>query len=107
MMRNPIFESSMTRRMRSCRAPLLITLYVLFVLLVSAREIIVMQSREVTLGDLRVGLESYIYLSVMQFFLIILVAPALTAGAIAGERERQTLDLLLCTRVGAIRIVTG
>src|SRR5579872_1162956 len=33
--------------------------------------------------------------------------PALTATAIAGERERQTLDLLLCTRVRPATIVVG
>ena len=31
----------------------------------------------------------------------------MTAGAIAGERERQTLDLLLVTNTGSFRIVMG
>lgn len=107
MLHNPIFESSMKRRMRSYRAPMLLTLYILFMLLVSFMAITTLQQSTVTLGDLRAGLETYLYLSIMQFALIVLVAPALTAGAIAGERERQTLDLLLCTRVGAVRITLG
>lgn len=107
MMRNPVFESSMKRRMRSWRAPLLITLYGLFLLLVCADALSVMQRTAIKLAGQRVGLETYIYLSVMQFALIVLVAPALTSGAISGERERQTLDLLLCTRTGALRIVAG
>lgn len=107
MMHNPVFESSMKRRMRSFRAPMLLTLYVLFLLLVSGGAILTLMRGEVSLGNLRAGLETYIYLSVMQFALIILVAPALTAGAISGERERQTLDLLLCTRVSSLKIVLG
>lgn len=107
MMRNPVFDSSMRRRMRSFRAPLLITLYMLFILVVGMTAILTLQSDEVSISGLRIGLETYAYIIVMQFFLIVLVSPALTAGSIAGERERQTLDLLLCTRVGAMKIVLG
>lgn len=107
MMHNPIFESSMKRRMRSWRAPLLITLYCLFLIIVCGGALKTLNSDTVTLGQLRAGLEAYIYLAVMQFMLVVLVAPALTTGAISGERERQTLDLLLCTRVSALRIVMG
>ena len=43
----------------------------------------------------------------MQFGLVIIATPALTAGSISGERERQTLDLLLVTRMSAGTIVIG
>ena len=36
----------------------------------------------------------------LQFGMLVLVAPAMTAGSISGERERQTLDLLLVTDTG-------
>ncbi|MEG0767340.1 MAG: ABC transporter permease [Clostridia bacterium] len=107
MMHNPIFASSIKRRMRSFHSPLIITLYGVFLLLVSMGALSTLYASGWTLGNLRAGIETYIYLSVMQFTLIVLVAPALTAGSIAGERERQTLDLLLCTRMGALRIVVG
>jgi len=107
MMRNPVFDSSAKRRMRSYRAPLLISLYGAFLLIVSIGALSMMQQRGFTLGNLRIGLETYVYIVAMQFVLIVLVAPALTAGLISGERERQTLDLLLVTRVGAFRIVMG
>ncbi len=107
MMRNPVFESSMKRRMRSFRAPLLLTLYILFMFAVSLVAIRALGMQSLSLGNLRAGIEAYSMLSILQFALIILVAPALTAGAISGERERQTLDLLLVTRVGALRIVLG
>ncbi|OTA40184.1 MAG: hypothetical protein A6D92_21950, partial [Symbiobacterium thermophilum] len=37
----------------------------------------------------------------------ILAVPGLSAGAIAGERERQTLDLLLVTRLTPAQVVVG
>ena len=107
MMRNPVFGSSTRRRMRSYRAPLLISLYGAFLLVVSIGALSMMQQKGFTLGNLRIGLETYVYLVAMQFILIVLVAPALTAGLISGEREKQTLDLLLVTRVGAFQIIMG
>lgn len=49
----------------------------------------------------------YIVLSAVQMALITLAVPALTAGSISGERERQTLDLLLVTKMSPFAIVTG
>jgi ABC-type transport system involved in multi-copper enzyme maturation permease subunit len=39
--------------------------------------------------------------------LIAFVAPGLTAGAISGERERRTLDLLLVTRASPLGLIAG
>ena len=41
----------------------------------------------------------YIVLASIQMGLVMLVAPAVAAGSISGERERQTLDLLLVTKM--------
>ena len=49
----------------------------------------------------------YIGLTVLQLVLVLLVTPAFTAGSISGERERQTLDLLLVTKMSPFSIVTG
>ena len=50
---------------------------------------------------------SYLVLVAAQFGLLILIAPAMTSASIAGERERQTMDLLLVTNTGSVRIVAG
>jgi ABC-type transport system involved in multi-copper enzyme maturation permease subunit len=47
------------------------------------------------------------YLVVFQMVLITLVTPALTAGAISSERERQTIDLLFVTRIPPFSIIWG
>jgi ABC-type transport system involved in multi-copper enzyme maturation permease subunit len=54
-----------------------------------------------------VGATVFTFLAFIQISLISLFAPALAAGAISGERERQTLDVLLVSRVSALGIVWG
>src|SRR5207253_1460100 len=39
--------------------------------------------------------------------LVAFIAPALTAGALSGERERRTLDLLLVTRASPLGLAAG
>jgi ABC-type transport system involved in multi-copper enzyme maturation permease subunit len=50
---------------------------------------------------------TYVYLVIAQFCLIGLIAPALTAGSISGEREKQTLDMLMSTTLRPVSIITG
>ncbi|TAK36261.1 MAG: ABC transporter permease [Chloroflexota bacterium] len=54
-----------------------------------------------------IGLYLFSTLSVGAVLLLAFITPALTAGAISGERERRTLDLLLVTRASALGLVSG
>jgi ABC-type transport system involved in multi-copper enzyme maturation permease subunit len=54
-----------------------------------------------------VGLGLYTLLVFVQLFLIMFITPAFTATAINGEKERQTFDLLLCSRLSAFELVAG
>lgn len=49
----------------------------------------------------------YVGLTILQLVLVLLMTPAFTAGSISGERERQTLDLLLVTKMPPLSIVFG
>ena len=49
----------------------------------------------------------YTVLAAVQMGLVLLVVPAVAAGSISGERERQTLDLLLVTKMSPLSIVLG
>lgn len=106
-MMNPILASSARRRMRSLRTPIIITLYGLVLLAFAIFYLRNLNGNTLLVRNMRAGTECYISLVVLQFFLTILVAPAMTAGSIAGERERQTLDLLLVTNTGSFRITWG
>jgi len=107
-MTNPIFVFCAKRRMRSFRTSAVFTLYTLILLALSLSMSLSGIGRGyVTTQIMRSGIEGYIWLTFLQFALIVLIAPAMTAGAISGERERQTLDLLLVTDTGSFKIVFG
>ena len=104
---NPIFESSARRRMRTGKTALILTAYMAALLVFSLSRLSVFFGQGVTVGRMRLGTEAYIWQTALQLALIVVVAPALGAVSIAGERERQTFDLLLVTGVGARKIVLG
>lgn len=52
-------------------------------------------------------LKLYIFVAGLEFVLILLIIPAITAGSISGERERQTLDLMLTTNMRPKDIILG
>ena len=106
-MLNPILAFSATRRMRSFRTMLIVIAYVAALLLLALAFLGSFIRDTVTLNTMRMGPMCYLALLIAQFVLIILIAPAMTSASIAGERERQTLDLLLVTNTGSFRIVIG
>src|SRR5690348_15834778 len=53
------------------------------------------------------GLLLLIVLLLFQEAVLTFITPALTAGAITGERERQTLDLQLCAPISAVGLLWG
>ena len=106
-MLNPIWAFSATRRMRSFKTMLIVIAYMAALLLLSFAFLKPFLADRIILNSLIRSPYCYLALLAGQFVLIILIAPAMTAGAIAGERERQTLDLLLVTNTGSFRIVAG
>ena len=52
-------------------------------------------------------LDLYMFVAALEFLMLILIMPAVTAGSISGERERQTLDLMLTTCMTPVDIVLG
>lgn len=106
-MMNPLLSSSARRRMRGVRTPVIIALYDLLIAVFALLILEDVGAKELPMRQMRSGIECYIIMLGVQFLLTILIAPAMTAGSISGERERQTLDLLLVTNTGAFRIVWG
>ena len=54
-----------------------------------------------------IGTVLFLVLAIGCVLLLAFITPALTVGAISGERERRTLDLLLVTRASAVGVVAG
>ncbi len=106
-MLNPIMAFSATRRMRSFKTMLIVIAYVAALLLLALAFLGSFIPDAVYLNTMTRGPMCYLALLIAQFVLIILIAPAMTSASIAGERERQTLDLLLVTNTGSFRIAIG
>ncbi|WP_432354797.1 ABC transporter permease [Sporosarcina sp. A2] len=49
----------------------------------------------------------FTFLTFIQLGLVLFITPGLTAGTISGERERQTLPMLLTTSQSSFQIVSG
>ncbi len=106
---NPIITSEMKVKMRSWRAPagMLVYLVCMLVFMVFFASIVISSNSYYSYDYSNIGSSIFLVLSFVQFFIIVLVAPSTTAGAISSEREKQTLDLLLCTRMSPFQIVLG
>lgn len=108
---NPVVIKELRERMRGNRAFLLLTLYLLALSLILGITYLVYRAASVTpgsveerqvFGKILFGLTAWLELLTVSF-----VAPALTAGAISSERERQTYDLLRTTLLPARSLVLG
>lgn len=105
---NPVLNKELRLRMRGWKATITLTVYLAVLALVAIFIIInAFGSPYESVMDRENTMMAYTVLSMFQFFLIAFIAPALTSGSISGERERQTLDLLLCTEMAPHSIILG
>jgi len=105
---NPIFDLEVRRRFRHRRTYLILVVY-LGVLGLGAwlTYAVVHEISKRGFTFLPVGKLMLATIFSLQVAWLCLFVPGLLAGSIAGERERQTFDLLLTTPLGPMRIVQG
>ncbi len=102
---NPILEREMKTRMRSWKAPFSILAFLLVIAFFSY-----MGLGSVGMGtgiNPEAAINFFDFIAVFQMILIMFVVPLLTATAISSEREKQTLDMMLCADISAWQIVIG
>jgi len=106
---NPIFDLEVRRRFRHRRTYVILVAYLgmLGLGLWLAYAVVHGISQQVGLLSLPVGKVMLATTFFIQVAWLCLFVPGLVAGSIAGERERQTFDLLLTTPLGPGRIVRG
>ncbi len=104
---NAVLGKELTTRMRGWRAAAIITAYLTLLATVSLL-LLASGGTPQSYGDAaNLGRGLFQALAGLQMALIIFITPASTADAISGERQRQTLELLLVTRLSAFSIVLG
>lgn len=96
-------------RMRDWRSIAVLTLFLVamsaFALL--DYKLIASQAFRGAVGAAFIGKSLFSGIVTAELVIVSLVAPALTVGAVSGERERQTLDVLLTTPLPSWSIVAG
>lgn len=105
-----IVAKELRGRMRGRRAFVVLTLYLAFLIGVVALIYFLLDAaaRQPYGPDSRAaGKTLFATVLVVQTFLVVFIGPAFTAGAISGEKERQTFDLLRTTLLSARALVTG
>lgn len=103
LVRNPVLGKEIRLRFRSIKSILGIFFY-LFVLTALALACLFLVSSTSNIGADQ-SRTLFLVLTIGQMVLIAFMAPGLTAGVISGERERQTLNILLTTRQSSSAIV--
>jgi ABC-type transport system involved in multi-copper enzyme maturation permease subunit len=110
LLSNPVTVKELRGRMRGRRAFAVLTLYLL---ILSGLITVVYLAYSGNVGGpgsnaaRTVGKGLFAAVLAVQVFLVAFIGPAFTAGAISGERERQTFDLLRTTLLSAESFVLG
>ena len=111
-----IVAKELRGRMRGRRAFVVVTIHIL---LLAGFAWMVQRINEESIGAMSqfggvatfasasVGRGIFIALLLLQTLMVAVLAPAATAGAISGEREHQTIDLLTVTPISSLAIVVG
>jgi ABC-type transport system involved in multi-copper enzyme maturation permease subunit len=108
---NPVTMKELRARMRGVRTYVILTIYlalisglvgIIYLSFVSAENQRLSPDTYQLIGKTIFGV-----VLALQFALISVIAPALTAGAIASEKERKTFDLIRTTLLPARALVNG
>lgn len=104
---NPILKKELVLGSRSIKFPIALMCYSGCMALAALGFLAISNLEYSGSMDFELLTAIFLILSFMQLALICIIIPVLTAGSIAGERERQTLDLLLTAPVKSSSIIVG
>lgn len=106
---NPILVKEVRSRMRGPRAFITLTLILLVMggLMYGMLQLILASTRYSTVLSPQIGQLLFASLAFLELFMICAVTPAVTAGAISGEKEKQTYEMLMATPLSPISILWG
>ncbi len=108
---NPLLVKELRGRMRGARAFIVLTVYLLLLSCLTSLIYYAYSASASTPGggpDMA-GLGTAVFSAVVliELFMVTFITPAFTAGAITGERDRKTYELLRATLLPARKLVSG
>lgn len=102
---NPLIVKELRERFRAKKTYWVLALYLLVMGAILLGFVYLLHLDNIIMpGEDR---ETFIAMAILQYGLICFIAPALSAGAVSGERERQTLNILLTTQLSPLKIVVS
>lgn len=105
---NPVYKKELKISVRTARMSLIIFGYNLVLALIGLLAFyFAFNYGNYNISDYSEILKIYIFLAGIEFALVLFVVPAFTSNAISGEREKQTLEILLTTRLNPEKIIWG
>ncbi|MCH5268400.1 MAG: ABC transporter permease subunit [Lachnospiraceae bacterium] len=105
---NPVFAKETKIQVRNIKFALTILFYNLILIAIAVFGFEVIFNNDFS-GNVNYGDAIYVYdmLICLESLMVGFLVPAFTAGSIAGEREKQTLEILLTTTLKPMEIVWG
>lgn len=107
---NPVTRKELRGRMRGGRSFIVIVVYLVlmsvFTVVVYALQLDLLTGSSI-IETGRLGRSLFAAVAGAQMLLVVLIVPALTAGAISSERERHTYDLLRLTLLPLPTLLVG
>lgn len=106
---NPVLQKEYTMATRSIKMIVVVIIFnaILAIFGFAVFYSIINTARYVGVVDYTSMINLYYVMAGIEFVMVALIMPAITSGAISGEREKQTLDMLLTTKMTPLKIVSG
>ncbi|WFR56336.1 ABC transporter permease subunit [Anaerocolumna sp. AGMB13025] len=107
---NPVYQKELKTSVRSVRTAVILLGYNAILALFGLFAFYVTFEYDSRYGgtvDYSSILQIYAIITAAEFGLVLFTVPALTAAAISGEREKQTLEILLTTKLTPFQIILG
>lgn len=105
---NPVLKNETKLAVRSFKFTLIIFFYVA---LLAAGALFIFYANFGHANVDGINLESIVFfytgMAIIQAILLMFIVPSLTATAICAEREKQTLEVLLSTKMSTLSIISG
>lgn len=106
---NPVYKRELTVSSRSIRTAMILLAFNGILALAALFNMYSVIAQVKISAEIQYSrfLELYLLVAAIEFTLLMFTMPGITAGSISGERERQTLDLLLTTMMTPGQIIVG
>lgn len=112
LLKNPVLTRELRGRIRGWRAMILLSIYltitgmITFLVYLASSDSFSSGMTNIEAGP-TIGKSIFITVMIATLVQVCIISPALTAGAITGERERQSYDLLITTLLSPFQIILG